>query len=291
MPTLVHPYEDFSRGQWLRGNLHTHTTRSDGAAAPQAVIDAYAKLGYDFLALSDHDVFSHAPEHAPTDPRGLLMLPGNEVTANGPHMLHIGGDRKVEPSAQRQQTLDTITAGPGFAVVNHPNWQDNFDHCPIESMRAWNGYVGMEIYNGVICRLTGSPYADDKWDMLLTEGRRLWAFANDDMHDPSKDLQLGWNMVLARERSVAGVLDALRAGRFYPSTGVAIRSIEVAGDRVRIEAPDAHRIVASTNGGKRFAVADAPTLEVAAPAGAKYIRFTCWGAGERFAWTQPFWLA
>ena len=30
MKSLEHPYNDLTGGQWLRGNLHTHTTRSDG---------------------------------------------------------------------------------------------------------------------------------------------------------------------------------------------------------------------------------------------------------------------
>jgi hypothetical protein len=39
----------------LRGQLHTHTTLSDGALTPQEVADVYASLGFDFLAFTDHD--------------------------------------------------------------------------------------------------------------------------------------------------------------------------------------------------------------------------------------------
>ena len=31
-------------------------------------------------------------------------------------------------------------------------------------------------------------------------------------------------------------------------------------------------------------------LEVEVPADAGYVRFECWGAGETFAWTQPFFI-
>src|SRR5689334_277988 len=41
-------------GRFYRGNLHTHSTRSDGRQAPEAVIAAYREQGYDFLALTDH---------------------------------------------------------------------------------------------------------------------------------------------------------------------------------------------------------------------------------------------
>lgn len=39
----------------LRGNLHAHTTFSDGVLAPHRLIEAYERLGYDFLAVTDHD--------------------------------------------------------------------------------------------------------------------------------------------------------------------------------------------------------------------------------------------
>lgn len=39
----------------LKGNLHAHTTFSDGLLAPQRLVEAYESLGYDFLAITDHD--------------------------------------------------------------------------------------------------------------------------------------------------------------------------------------------------------------------------------------------
>ncbi len=41
-------------GRWYRGNLHTHSDRSDGMASVQQVIAAYRSAGYDFLVLTDH---------------------------------------------------------------------------------------------------------------------------------------------------------------------------------------------------------------------------------------------
>ena len=39
----------------LRGNLHAHTTFSDGVRSPQALVDEYESRGYDFLAITDHE--------------------------------------------------------------------------------------------------------------------------------------------------------------------------------------------------------------------------------------------
>ncbi|MFN8565692.1 MAG: hypothetical protein U0703_29595 [Anaerolineae bacterium] len=41
-------------GRFYRGNLHTHSTRSEGRLPPDAVFRFYRDMGYDFLALTDH---------------------------------------------------------------------------------------------------------------------------------------------------------------------------------------------------------------------------------------------
>lgn len=286
---ITHPYSLPPGGRWLRGNLHAHTTRSDGRNEPQVVLDAYAELGHDFLMVSDHDILTVADDYAGWDMRGLIAIPGNEISAAGPHVLHVGADRLVEPDRDRQKVIDEVNATSGFVVVNHPNWERDFNHCPLEKMVEWTGYVGMEIYNGVIGVLDGSPYATDKWDQLLAQGRRIWGFANDDSHGRTADFGLGWNVVYVTDPTPAGVVEALREGRFYASTGVEISAIEVDGNRLRIETTNADRIVALRDVGRRFAVVDDKAIEVEVPDGATYVRFECWGSGERRAWTQPFW--
>lgn len=288
---LEHPYEHLTGGQWRRGNLHAHSTRSDGQRAPQAVVDDYAARGYDFLMLSDHDVFADPAFYATLNARGLTLLPGNEVTAVGPHLLQVGGTRLLTPHKDRQAVISAGVADGAVMVVNHPNWFARFDHCPQELLDIWQGYAGLEIYNGVIGRLDGSSYASDRWDMMLAAGRRVWGFANDDSHLAEGETGLGWNMVYSADASPAAIIDAMRAGRFYASTGVVITQLQVDGLRVTIKTANADRIVAMCATGRRVAVADAPTLtyEVTDPA-CKYLRFECWGRGEQFAWTQPFFV-
>jgi len=40
---------------YLKGQLHIHSTYSDGRLTPQEVADTYSRLGYDFIAFTDHD--------------------------------------------------------------------------------------------------------------------------------------------------------------------------------------------------------------------------------------------
>jgi hypothetical protein len=51
--------------RWWRGNLHTHTFWSDGDDFPENVVDWYKRNGYQFLALSDHNVFQEGTKWLP----------------------------------------------------------------------------------------------------------------------------------------------------------------------------------------------------------------------------------
>jgi hypothetical protein len=44
--------------RWWKGNLHTHTFWSDGDDFPEMVAEWYRTHGYNFLALSDHNVLA-----------------------------------------------------------------------------------------------------------------------------------------------------------------------------------------------------------------------------------------
>ena len=57
-------------GRWYKGNTHAHTTNSDGDSAPEYVARWYKENGYDFLVLSDHNVF--------TDPETLSHIADDE---------------------------------------------------------------------------------------------------------------------------------------------------------------------------------------------------------------------
>jgi hypothetical protein len=52
------PVTAHAEPRWLKGNLHTHSLWSDGNDYPEMIVDWYARHGYHFLALSDHNVLS-----------------------------------------------------------------------------------------------------------------------------------------------------------------------------------------------------------------------------------------
>lgn len=273
---------------WLRGNLHCHSTNSDGCSTPQEIVDQYAQQGYDFLAITDHDYLT---DPSTLDSRGLVLLAGSEVTAHGPDLLHLDAPRKVMPSADRQQVLAEIAQVGGWAVANHPNWGEAFCHVTQAELERWQGYVGIEIYNAIIRFLAGSPLATDRWDRLLSAGRRVWGFANDDSHAP-EHVGKAWNVVQCAERTRTAICDALRCGRFYASTGVVIDEIRTEDHTLYLRAADAEQIVLLSDHGVRRASAEGGQLAYVCPpdAGWTYLRAECYGRGEAMAWTQPFFL-
>jgi len=284
---IISPYSEKPL-PWRRGNLHAHTTLSDGRRDPQALIDQYAALGYDFLLISDHDLIVDPEKY---DARGMTLIRGNEVTISGPHILHVDATTFVPPDADRQKVLDGIVADNGFAIVAHPNWEKHFNHCPQECLESWHGYGGVEIYNGLVRAHAGNPLATDRWDRLLGNGIRVWGFANDDAHFVG-DEGVAWNVVQSESNRYADLLDAMRKGRFYASIGVTIESISVEWNEVRIETQDADRIVALGDFSQRLAHADGTSITYSLPGDSpcSYVRFECYGKGEAVAWTQPFFI-
>ena len=281
------PYSDLEGGAWLRGNLHNHPRPRD---RPDSLARRYAGLGYGFLALTEHDQTWQAEDIVDWDHCGLVLIPGNEVSANGQHILHVGAHRHVEPHADRQRVIDEIRADGGLAIVNHPSIGPQFGSATLELLRQREGYTGLEICNASGLSGAGSHLATDKWDMLLSAGRRMWGFASDDYHEPA-DAGRAWLAAYVAERTVEGVMAALRAGRFYASTGIDISGVMVDGRHIRVEPANAARIIAVTDNGRGLAIGDGTALDVHVPPDATYVRFECLGRGFRQAWTQPFFAA
>lgn len=72
-------------------DLHTHTTASDGALAPGALVERAHELGIRTLAVTDHDTLAGVPAAAAAAAaRGMEFLPGIEITA-----VHRGRDVHV----------------------------------------------------------------------------------------------------------------------------------------------------------------------------------------------------
>lgn len=66
----------------LKGQIHIHTTLSDGTMNPQQAEEVYARLGYDFIAYCDHDHLLKPDYHQEIArvKSELIILAGIELT-------------------------------------------------------------------------------------------------------------------------------------------------------------------------------------------------------------------
>ena len=178
--------------RWYKGNLHTHTSLlgSTGPASPDYVVGWYKRHGYDWLAITDHNVLTEYE----TDE--LVMVRGQEVgkhmpSGNGPiHVNGFGITRSVEfvdkeeKAPTMQANIDAVLAAGGMASLNHPNDRDSFIH---EHVLQTTGASFIEVFNGGGPSKNndggnGRPSTEETWDGVLSGGQRLYGLATDDAH-------------------------------------------------------------------------------------------------------------
>ena len=65
-------------GNWYKGNLHSHTTNSDGRLRPEEAAAFYKNYGYHFVCFSEHDYYTDLREQF--DCEDFILLPGVEAS-------------------------------------------------------------------------------------------------------------------------------------------------------------------------------------------------------------------
>ncbi len=289
-------------GRFYRGNLHTHSNRSDGTLAPGEVIAAYRQQGYDFLALTDHFLARYG--FPITDTRawhtaGFTTLLGAEL--HGPaleigepwHIVAVGLPPDFAPVAAQETgpALAARAAAAGaFVGMAHPAWYN----LTLDDALALEGAHAVEIYNATCA---ADSDRGDSWqlaDMLLARGRRLLAYAADDAHFTARpDTFAAWVQVRASTLAPDALLAALKAGHFYSSQGPELHDLAVADGRLRIRCSPAAAIFLSGRGARRGALLgeDLTTAEFSlAPFAGGYCRVTVIDAAGKRAWSNPIWL-
>lgn len=92
-------------------DLQTHSTASDGAAAPEAVVRAARAAGLEAIALTDHDTIDGFDAAAAAGRvEGVRVVAGVELSAyDGDQEIHLLG-LHLEPDAPLRETLATLRA-------------------------------------------------------------------------------------------------------------------------------------------------------------------------------------
>jgi predicted metal-dependent phosphoesterase TrpH len=224
-------------GRFWRGNLHTHSTLSDGRATPEEACAFYRENGYDFLALTEHFLSHYDYPIADTRPfrtDDFTTLLGAELHTGATelgdlwHILAVGLPLDFAPPVD-DETGPAIAAramaAGAYVAVAHPAW---YTLSEADVLRLGPVHA-IEIYNGVSDSYNDRP---DSWhtaDVLLSRGHRYTTCATDDAHfHPDRhDTLRGWVMVKSEALTPEALLSALKAGHYYSSTGPKIFDIQV----------------------------------------------------------------
>lgn len=226
-----------SKGRkWFKGNLHTHTTNSDGDMEPEKVIELYRSRGYDFMAMTEH--WKYTPEAHIDD---FLIVPGIEYdfgsdAAEGIfHIVCLGHSADLEGMHRRipfsEDILTRVRALGGICEIAHPAWSLNTP----AMLEALPRFDASEIFNSVSdqpfnCR----PDSGLILDMLAAKGMPLPLLAVDDVHFyKESDACRSFIMVNVDELTTENVIAAIKNGNFYASQGPTIEAVRD-GDTITV---------------------------------------------------------
>ena len=289
----------FPEGIWLKGNIHSHTTVSDGLFAPEELAELYAAHGYDFLSMTDHNIL--AP-HGEAQGREIILLAGveHDLTYSTDKCTHVVG---LSPAGQsepgylckqyaageltEQHLVDMMLADGQLVSLAHPFWSCmEFDE--IENLR---GIHSIEVFNNGMEHLCHGGNAEIFWELLLRHGRRIFATAVDDVHGPD-DLFGGWVWVKAAGRNPGAILAALHSGAFYSTSGPVVEDFGLDGSTVYLSCSpcrEIHFVTYPSKGASFFSTDSTPLQSVCHTLSGReaYVRAVCVDEAGRSAWTNP----
>lgn len=243
-------YTDVQGRRWFKGNLHTHTTESDGKLSPEDCYALYKAKGYDFLARTDHWKVSDPGEY-----EGMLLLSGCEYnfgddpgTQGVYHIVALGMERdpQLPRSASPDEAVRVIHENGGLANIAHPAWSLN---SPDQILRYGEIFDMTEIYNSVSgLPRNARPYSGLIVDMVASRGYMLPLIADDDVHFyvPGYDACRSFIMVEAESCTRESILDAITKKRFYATQGPELY-VTVADGKIIVDCSPVCEIVYFSN--------------------------------------------
>lgn len=276
---LTSPYT--SKDNEYLGQLHCHSTNSDGVDTPAALVTAYKNAGYDFVSVTDHNQATPDPGIA-----GILFIQGNEQTSTEGHI--IATNTSIATGIVAPQTIiDAFEADGAIVSMAHPNlvaiapWT-------VEQLKALTGYTSIEVWTATVPPADNS---EDVWNALLDDSIVCFGNAVDDCHDITGNFNLGWVKVFADNLTVANIMASLSAGNYYASTGPDI-AIVIVDNIITITTAGASTIDFVGHGGAVLQTESAITSSSYTVAQCDvYVRVRVTrDADSKMAWSNPIWV-
>ncbi len=228
-------------GSWYRGNLHTHTTQSDGKLTPGENMQWHADHGYHFLGITDHNRLTNPSDFNPSPP--LLTIPSIEVSARRGtveyHVICVGVNQiPGQAGCDPQEAIDKTVSTGGIAFIAHPYWHD----LTLEDLLSLHDHIGIEIFNTGCWLEIQKGHSLVHWDGILRRGQKVYGLAVDDSHFAYPDHGGGWIMARSDQLDSTSIINALKRGHFYATTGPEIYDVTLEGRMVTVKCSPARSI-------------------------------------------------
>jgi hypothetical protein len=268
--SVAHPHfvRGFDVSHFQKGNVHTHTTLSDGGSSPEQTIAWYRSHGYQFLALTDHNILSRPARYASLQEPGFVLLSGEEITMTGnKRQVHVNalctqtripGGAFGSAAAALSTAISQVRMQGGVAIVNHPNFDWALSAADVTDARD---AALLEIASGhPYVHSAGDathPSHEALWDIALSSGADFMGVGVDDEHhidvssDPPATPGRAWIATFGEVTDAAPICAALGLGDLYASTGVDLKRITVRDQRYEVEPVQAHAVVVFVGAGGR----------------------------------------
>ena len=204
------------------GDLHIHTTNSDGSYDPSFVISSSEMAGLNFLSMTDHNTTT---QYSQTGfPENITIIPGVEFTNYRGHANFFFTDKNNIPNEdylansfeEMASLFRRVKASGGLISINHPissyPWDFGYENFPFDMLEIWNGPMRK-------CNMDSI----ELWNEMLCSGKRISAVAGSDLHANSLGASFGnpCTMVFSENALPADLLANLYAGHsclsFAPS--------------------------------------------------------------------------
>jgi hypothetical protein len=232
-------------GEEVRGSLHVHTSRSDGAGTVEQVALAARDAGLQFVVFTDHGDATRAPD-PPRYVSGVLCVDAVEISTTAGHYIALGmGQAPYRLAGEPRDVVADVHRLGGFGIVAHPSsskqelaWRDwNLPFDGIEWLNAdseWRDEGRLALFQAAatyffrapqtIAALFDRPTALlARWDALNGQ-RPVVGVAGHDVHArvgraPADDAgESGWLLQLPSYRA-AFLTFAVRARLPQPWSG------------------------------------------------------------------------
>ena len=239
----------YDRFPW-RGDLHAHSTASDGNETTEVVAANYRKAGFDFFAQTDHHRYQpsvRCEAYYSDKSVDLHILRGEEVHSPGNHVhiINAGGtasvnemfeadpegyDREVRALIQELAIPDGVNAyeyaacvwvfrkireSGGLAIFAHPLWMADVYHVPLrltDALFASNEFDAFELLGGH--ELHSNNLQTSYYFEARERGMKYPAVGSSDAHETVEAMWFTWmsTIAFAPKNDTASLLEAIRAG-------------------------------------------------------------------------------